>query len=120
MSNLTRSTPRLEALEAREVPAAATQKLFATGAGEGGGPQVNVYNDTGFLVRSFFAYDPNFRGGVRVATGDVTGDGWDDVVTGAGPGGGPHVKVFDGITGAEVRSFFAFDASSTAGVKVAV
>jgi hypothetical protein len=120
MNSATHGTLRLESLEAREVPAAATPRMFATGAGEGGGPQVNVYNDTGFLVRSFFAYDPGFRGGVRVATGDVTGDGWDDVVTGAGPGGGPHVKVFDGISGAEVRSFFAFDAGSTAGVKVAV
>src|SRR5262249_7428485 len=32
--------------------------------------------------------------------------------TGVGSGAGPHVKVFDGATGAEVRSFFAFDGFS--------
>jgi len=52
---------------------------------------------------SFFAY-PGFTGGVRVAAGDLTGDGLADIVTGVGPGAGPHVKVFDRSTLSEVRS----------------
>src|SRR5206468_2324235 len=58
-------------------------------------------------------------GGVRVATADVTGDGVPDIVTAAGTGGGPHVKVFDGVTFQMVRQFFAYDASFTGGVYVA-
>lgn len=86
-----------------------------------GGPIVNVYNEYGETVRSFFAYDPNFRGGVRVSTGDVTGDGWDDVVTGTGVGGGPIVNVYDGRTGAQLFSpGFVFDPNDRSGVKVAI
>src|SRR5204863_7714922 len=62
---------------------------------------------------------PNFTGGVRVATGDVNGDGYDDLITAAGAGGGPHVKVFDGKTGALLREFMAYDAAFTGGVYVA-
>jgi hypothetical protein len=39
---------------------------------------------------------PGFQGGVRVAVGDVNGDSTPEVITSAGPGGGPHVKAFDG------------------------
>lgn len=92
--------------------------LTAVGAAAGGGPQVNVYNADGSLRFSFFAYDPSYRGGVTVATGDVTGDGVEDIVTGSASGSS-HVKVFDGKTGAEIASFFAFP-GFTGGVNVAV
>src|SRR5439155_13300663 len=93
---------------------------LVTGAGAGGGPHVEVFDGmTGALVRSFFAYDTAFRGGVTVAAADVNGDGTDDIITGAGPGGGPHVKVFDGASGALLASFFAYDAAFRGGVFVA-
>jgi hypothetical protein len=92
---------------------------LVTGAGPGGSPHVRVFDGvTGAEVRSFVAYDPAFTGGAFVAAGDVTGDGRADILTGAGPGGGPHVKVFDGVTGAEVASFLAYDPTFTGGVFV--
>ncbi|MFM7095780.1 MAG: Ig-like domain-containing protein, partial [Gemmataceae bacterium] len=89
-------------------------------AGPGGGPHVRVINGaTGEEFGSFFAYDPAFTGGVFVAAADINNDGIAEIITGAGPGGGPHVKVFDGLTFADIKSFFAYDPSFRGGVSVA-
>jgi hypothetical protein len=91
-----------------------------TGPDAGGAPEVKVFSGVdGSLLRDFLAYDPSFSGGVRVAAADVNGDGVADIITGAGPGGGPHVKVFDGKTGALLDSYFAFDPGFTGGIFVA-
>jgi predicted outer membrane repeat protein len=92
-----------------------------TAAGAGGGPHVKVFDGVTFEeVRSFYAFDPFFAGGVSLALGDMTGDGALDVITGAGAGGNPHVRVFDGRTGAEAMSFYAFHEGFGGGVSVAM
>jgi hypothetical protein len=89
-----------------------------TGSGPGGA-HVKVFNGVTFgELASFLAYT-GFAGGIFVAAGDFTGDGKADLVTGTDAGVGPHVKVFNGITPAELASFFAFDAGFTGGVRVA-
>src|SRR5439155_23822312 len=69
--------------------------LLGTGAGPGGGSHVRVFDNNGNPTAvSFFAYPPGFAGGVHIAMGDVDGDGFPEIITGAGAGGGPHVRVF--------------------------
>jgi hypothetical protein len=75
---------------------------------------------TGSEVRGFFAFDPTFRGGVSVAAGRADSSGPAHLVVGAGPGGGPHVMVFDPLTWTATRSFYAFDPGFAGGVNVAV
>ena len=95
---------------------------IVTGTGPGGPPVVRVFNNDGSNASlDFTAYDPNFKGGVWVATGDVDGDGKDEIITGAGPGGGPHVKVWKYNNGAISQAgggFFAYDAGFVGGVRV--
>src|SRR5438876_3807252 len=60
-----------------------------------------------------------FIGGARVAVGDINGDGTADIITGAGTGGGAHVRVFNGKDNTELLSFIAFDTSYIGGIYVA-
>ena len=91
---------------------------IAVGADDLGGPRVVVYDGaTGAVLADFLGIDdPNFRGGVRVALGDVDGDGLADLIVAAGTGGGPRVAVYAGASlrpGREpaklADDFFAFE-----------
>lgn len=92
--------------------------LIAVGSGTGGGPEVKVYNADGTLRFNFLAFDPSYTGGVTVATGDLNSDGVEDVVVGSALGSS-NVKVYDGKTGNQIASFFAFP-GFTGGVNLAV
>jgi len=90
-------------------------------AGAGALPEVRILDSRGRATDDrFLAYDRKFRGGVRIAAGDVDGDGVDEIVTGAGPSGGPHIRVFSGTDGTLRNQFFAFAPERRGGVDVAV
>lgn len=90
-----------------------------TGAGAGGGPHVQVFSGAdNRVIYSFFAYWSGFTGGVSVAGADMNGDGRAEIITGAGAGGGPHVKVFSGTDNHTMGSFFAFSGTFAGGVTV--
>ncbi len=92
-----------------------------TGAGPGPvfGPHVRAFDYDGAAPVvpvpgvSYFAYG-TLKYGVNVAAGDMDGDGFDEIVTGAGPGAvfGPHVRGWnvDGgpATAIPAVSFFAY------------
>ncbi len=124
---------------------------LAVSPGIGGGPRiivyqidqskVNVFNNAVFYRHklaggglsnpyNFFPYESTFRGGVNVAVGDVNGDGVPDIVAGAGFGGGPRVRVYDGSIdptlgdgttinpASTIADFFAYDPNFRGGVFV--
>src|ERR1700674_2553588 len=92
------------------------------GASEGNGssPAVKIFSgaDGATVLKSFFAFAPTFTGGVRVAAGDVNGDGVADIIAGAGPGGG-QVVVYSGKDLSILKNFAPFGANFTGGVYVA-
>jgi hypothetical protein len=80
---------------------------MVVGAGAGWMPMVRVFSgQDGSLLHQFLAYDASFRGGVRVAAGDIDKDGFGEIVTGAGRGS--LVRAFDGHTYAQILSFDAY------------
>ncbi|MFC1613455.1 S8 family serine peptidase [Patescibacteria group bacterium] len=88
-----------------------------TGAGQGGGPHIRIFDKYGNVKGNFFAYSKDFRGGVNVSSGDIDEDGIDEIITGAGPGGNPDVRIFD-VYGNKKIGFFAFDENFRGGVNV--
>jgi hypothetical protein len=84
----------------------------------GGRPRVKIFSGAdGHVLADFLAFDQGFPGGVRLAVADVNGDGHDDIVAAAGPGGPPRVTVFDGTNPAHVlRSFLAYPTGFRGGV----
>jgi Peptidase family M23 len=90
---------------------------YVTGAGPGGGPLVKAFDKDGKQLTSFYAYDANFSGGIDVTAADVDNDGIAEIITAAGPGGGPHIKIFK-LNGTLVKEFFAYDTNFRGGVNI--
>ncbi|QGJ70276.1 Hypothetical protein PBC10988_19710 [Planctomycetales bacterium 10988] len=95
-----------------------------TSVDAGGGPHVKVFSGDGSgLISEFYAYAPNVTVGVRVASGDIDGNGTAEVITAPGAGGGPHIRVFDGTTGMQMpgaaTNFYAYAPNVTTGIYVA-
>ena len=74
---------------------------------------------TGVVLTQFAPYGPTFQGGIRVATGDLTGDGVDEIVTGSGPSIVAEVRVFT-LGGVLLTSFLPYGSVFNGGIQVAV
>jgi hypothetical protein len=83
--------------------------------------------DPNSILAQYNAFEPTFLGGVSLAVGDLDGDGTAEIVTGAGVGGAPRVRVV-GFTGnpdpfqavATRADFFGYEPTFRGGVNVAV
>jgi hypothetical protein len=108
---------------------------FASGTDAGVASTVAIYESAGPPLASFNPFPgASFTGGVRVAIGDVNGDGVPDLIVGSGPGGIGLVEVFDGAslladpiilgrkllyTPTPIAAFFPYGNAFTGGVFVA-
>ncbi len=81
--------------------------VVGTGPGD---PSTVVILD-GATGAELLRIDPfdGFKGGVFVATGDITGDGRPEVVITPDEGGGPRVMVLDGTNFTKTADFFGID-----------
>jgi hypothetical protein len=96
--------------------------IIVTGVDAGQLPWVNVFDGEGAPQTKFLAYENTFRGGVRVAVGDVTGDGTPDIIVAPGPGRPPEIHIFQGYYDANMQyqatlwtKFMAWPAAFTYG-----
>jgi len=90
-----------------------------TGTGGGSLPMVQIFDKLGNREASWLAYPSFFRGGVNVAVGDIDSDGSLEVITAAGNGGGPQIRIFD-AQGNIKGQFFAFEDTFRGGANIAV
>ena len=114
---------------------------LAVSAGFLGGPRTALFNGTTLfttptrLINDFFAFNgtdaTTLRNGVFVASGDVNGDGFADLIFGGGPGGAPRVFILSGaliaandVAGAQsapIANFFvAGNVNDRGGIRLAV
>src|SRR5262252_8191563 len=96
----------------------AGQPLVLTGSGAGAGLARAASIVDGADIFSGAPFGAGFTGGVRVAVGDVNGDGIQDLIVGSGPGGG-LVRVFSGFDLSMLMSFAPFGGGFNGGVYVA-
>jgi hypothetical protein len=126
-----RNLHALERLESRlaldaasgDAPLTATTTAVIVGNdwGARSTPLVRVLDPvTGAVRVQFMAYEQSFRGGVRVSTGDVTGDGIEEIITGPGAGRLGEIRVFT-QAGVELPAYRTrpFGNAFTGGVEVA-
>lgn len=88
------------------------------GAGKDAKPSVYIYDYTFGDVINWLAFEPAFKGGVNVASGDVDGNGIDEVIVGAGKGKKPIIKIFNTSGKLLYPEFTAYSALNTPGIEV--
>jgi uncharacterized repeat protein (TIGR01451 family) len=83
--------------QSTDVDVEGSRNGLVTGTDDGcpSAPFVRVLDpDTGAVQSEFIAYEPAFRGGVRVAAADLNGDGFDEILTAPGRGRVGEIRVW--------------------------
>jgi len=82
--------------------------------------EVLLTDQAGKILARWQAYLNRIPGGVKPAIGDLDRDDRREVVTVAGPGGGPHIRIWKTDGAIWGGGFFAFDATQVGGAAIAV
>lgn len=83
-----------------------------------GESRVKIYQANGKIIKEFLAYAPGLECGVNLSTGDINNSGKDEIITGAGRKGGPHVRIFDGQGNPTQYNYFPFHPNFRGGISV--
>ena len=94
------------------------RQSFWSAPGTGAAWRASCTRSTASEVASGMPFGPSFTGGVRVAIGDVNGDGVPDRIVGSGAGAG-QIHVYSGRDVSVLASLFPFGPAHSGGVYVA-
>lgn len=95
------------------------------GSRASGSPKLRIYSPSGVLMMKFDGFLPGeYPNGINVASGDVNGDNFDDIIVGGGAGQAPVVTIYSGrqLTyrqGLQTIVQFTAQGDSQSGVRVA-
>ncbi len=92
-------------------------RYLVVAPGFGSPPLIRILKPNGLKVTEFYAYHPNFRGGVSVSSCDLDGDGLQEIITGPREGGGPQIRTFD-ADGRVKGQFFAYSEEFRGGINI--
>ena len=97
--------------------------FLVTGPLSGAGPHVRTFGPSGEPqsggAGSFYAFSPEFLGGVVVSTGDLDADGIQEIIVGTASGSGA-VAAFASDSAQVVASYFAFAPDYRGGLSLTV
>lgn len=97
------------------------QYEIAVALGQNSKPFIFLFDQNGFLINKFLAYNENFTGGVNLVAADLDNDGKDEIITAPMGQGGPHIRILDGFGKPKLNpGFFAYDQKILSGVKIAI
>jgi len=85
-----------------------------------GEPRIKVYKNSGKIYSEFLAYNTGVEFGVNISAGDINNDGKDEIITGSGRKGGPHVRVFNGKGNPTAINLYPFHPEFRGGIWVGI
>lgn len=92
---------------------------LVTASGPGGPPRVSLWGlDGRGYLGEFAPFDEGRKEGMRIACGDLDGDGRDELVVAPAYGGPATVRVFDGRAFAQLAEFDAFGEGFSGGLNL--